>query len=46
MRDGSDICRNESKGIADKRRQLVVGVECLASQPQSCSGGNVLKTYR
>ena len=46
LRDGDDECRDESKGIADKQCQFVVGVECLASQPQSCSVGNELRTYR
>ena len=36
LRDGNEECRDETEGIADKRSQLVLRVECLASQPQSC----------
>jgi len=44
--DGNEECRNESDSIMDKQSQLILGVECPGSRPQSCIVGNELKTYR
>ena len=43
LRDRDEECGDESDSITDKQRQLVLGIEYLASQPQSYGVGNELK---